>query len=176
MQQLCRSSTVRPVNHVCCSAERTHSHSIVRNGRDRSTAALGAVDLPHGVLWWNDKSHSVYQHDVLHGQDFVLQRSRPGGPGLVLARQVSTMQIVDKEEQRRVGMQMYQQGSSSGSTQLATSDMFTFDITDYALADEAPSAQLAAQQYLLFPPTNCTGIVLRNDASRQQYDEVWSTV
>ena len=177
MQQIWRSSVSHSVRHVRCCAERPEridSGSAVRQSQCRSAASLGAVALPRGVLWWNDKSHSVYQHDVLHGQDFVLQRTRPGGPGLVMAPQLSSLQIVDKEQRKGVSMQIYQSEHTSTTAQLAISEPFTFDITDYALIDEVRTSQFAVQQCLPYPPTSCTGIVLRDEANRQRNDEVCS--
>lgn len=149
----------RPV-HAYCAGNPSH--------KDRSTAALGAVDLPHGVLWWNDKSHSVYQHDLLHGQDFTLQRQRPGGPGLVLARQISSVQIVDQKERQRVSIQAYQTQAANQSAPLAISDMFTFDVTDYALVEDV-SRQPTVQHY---PPTECTGMVLVEQDQAQHRQQV----
>ena len=132
-----------------------------RSADSRSAAALGAVELPHGVLWWHDRQHSVYQHDVYHGQDFVLQRQRSGGPGLVLSHRLSSVQIVDRVERERVQLEMYNKGQDNVGAQLALSDTFTFDLTDYALVEEAAAdAEAHTDAPLHFPPTTCTGIVL----------------
>lgn len=130
---------------------------------NRSAAALGAVELPRGVLWWHNKEHSVYQHNVLHGQDFVLQRQRSGGPGLVLSQNLSSVQLVDKAERERVQLAMYMSADTETGVQLAASDMFTFDLTDYSLVEDTEPDSSG------FPPTACTGIVLRgSDAHKKQ--------
>jgi len=140
------------------------AHTEPGNGTEsRSAAALGAVELPHGGLWWHDRQHNVYQHDVYHGQDFVLQRQRSGGPGLVLSHRLSSVQIVDKAERERVQLEMYSRGQDNTGAQLALTDMFTFDLTDYALVEESVAdATVDAAAPLQFPPTACTGIVLRD--------------
>lgn len=133
MQQTCRP---RPFHHPVYQVRRSARQPLraqcanAPDSNNRSTAALGAVDLPHGVLWWSDKSHSVYQHNVVHGQDFVLQRSRPGGPGLTLARQLSSVQIVDRAEKQRVSIQAYLAHASHGRAPLAVTDILTFDVTE----------------------------------------------
>lgn len=127
---------------------------------DRSAAALGALELPHGVLWWQNKQHSVYKRDVLHGQDFTLQRQRSGGPGLVLSQRLSSVQIVDKTERERVQIAMYKSAHEETGLQLAMRDMFTIDLTDYSLLEEPEPADDA--RYADFPPTDCTGIVLHS--------------
>ncbi len=144
-------------------------HTEPGNGAEsRSAAALGAVELPHGVLWWHDRQHNVYQHDVYHGQDFVLQRQRSGGPGLVLSHRLSSVQIADKAERERVQLEMYSRGQDNTGAQLALTDMFTFDLTDYALVEEsAADATADAAPPLQFPPTTCTGIVLRDQPTEE---------
>ena len=133
---------------------------------DRSAAALGAMELPHGVLWWQNKQHSVYKRDVLHGQDFTLQRQRSGGPGLVLSQRLSSVQIVDKTERERVQIAMYKSAHEETGLQLAVSDMVTFDLTDYSLLEESEPAD--DTQYTSFPPTACTGIVLHSEVQHNQ--------
>lgn len=159
-----RRSVRWPVRALCAE---------VPDKRVRSTAALGAVDLPHGVLWWSDRSHSVYQHNVLHGQDFVLQRPRPGGPGLILAKQLSSVQLVDQEERKRVSIQAYQMQASDRCAPLAITDILTFDVTEYALVEDAASNNLAAP---CFPPTDCTGMVLVSQNSDKQQEQVCTVV
>ena len=166
MHQTCKVPTFQPIRVVRYPARRPIPRAQSSLGdSDRSTSALGAVDLPYGVLWWSDRTHNVYQHDVLHG-------SRPGGPGLVLARQISSVQIVDQEERQRVSIQAFQ-AKSDTNLHLATTDTITFDITDYALVDEPSTKQLAdglAAQ--LYPPTNCTGVVLVSQERHEQTDQV----
>lgn len=141
-----------------------------KGAESRSAAALGAVELPHGVLWWHDRQHNVYQHDVYHGQDFVLQRQRSGGPGLVLSHRLSSVQIVDKAERERVQLEMYSRGQNSTGAQLALTDMFTFDLTDYALVEESVADATAdAAAPLQFPPTACTCIVLRDQPAEHTH-------
>lgn len=136
----------------------------------RSAAALGAVELPHGVLWWHDRRHNVYQHDVYHGQDFVLQRQRSGGPGLVLSHRLSSVQIVDKAERERVQLEMYSRGQHDTGAHLALADVFTFDLTDYALVEEpVADATADAAAPLQFPPTACTGIILRDQPAEHTH-------
>ena len=144
------------------------SLSIFNTGdyEDRSAAALGALELPHGVLWWQNKQHSVYKHDVLHGQDFTLQRQRSGGPGLVLSQRLSSVQIVDKKERDRVQIAMYKSANEETGLQLAMSDMFTFDLTDYSLLEESEPAD--DTRCTSFPPTACTGIVLHSGGHQHQ--------
>lgn len=133
------------------------------DAQGRSAAALGAVELPHGVLWWHNKQHSVYQHDVLRGQDFILQRQRSGGPGLVLSQRISSMQIVDKVERERVQLEMHKANRDDAGAQLVLSDMFTFDLTDYVLVEESAADSAADNNgHPQFPPTACTGIVVRD--------------
>lgn len=138
------------------------SLTVFNNGdcEDRSAAALGALELPHGVLWWQNKQHSVYKRDVLHGQDFTLQRQQSGGPGLVLSQRLSSVQLVDKTERERVQIAMYKSAHEQTGLQLAVSDMFTFDLTDYSLLEESEPAD--DTHHTGFPPTGCTGIVLHS--------------
>lgn len=154
------SHTIRPcsrsVRNLKVSNEATH--------KDRSAAALGAMELPHGVLWWQDKQHNVYQHDMLHGQDFVLQRQRSGGPGLVLSQRLSSVQIVDKTERKRVQLAMYKSTRQETGIQLAVSDVITFDLKDYSLVEDTDS--IDSDDCLEFPPTTCTGIVLRRSGDQ----------
>lgn len=78
------------------------------------------------------------------------------------------MQIIDQEERQRVNIQAYQ-AKSDINVHLATTDTSTFDITEYALVDETSTRQLAAQ---LYPPTNCTGVVLVSQDQHLQTDQV----
>ena len=144
----------------------------------RSAAALGAIELPRGVLWWHNRQHSVYQHDVVHGQDFVLQRPRSGGPGLILSQRLSSIQIVDKSERKRVQVEMYKATQGGLGTQLTISDRFTFDLTDYALVEEATADVPAELKFQQFPPTACTGIVLRDqpEQTKQQVCCIYHTL
>ena len=150
------------------------SNTVSEAGKDaesRSAASLGAVELPHGVLWWHNKQHSVYQHNVYHGGDFILQRQRSGGPGLILSHQLSSVQIVDKHERARAQLATYKTALDDTGALLVVSDLFTFDVTDYELVEESVGNAVGDDadppQYL---PTACTGIVLRDQAagSKQQ--------
>lgn len=161
--------TVLPIQASRRCVRDPRSLTVVNAGdacRDRTAAALGALELPHGVLWWQNKQHSVYKRDVLHGQDFTLQRQRAGGPGLVLSNRLSDMQLVDKTERERVQIAMYKSANEEKGVQLVLSDMFTFDLTDYSLLEESEPAD--GDYYTSFPPTACTGIVLHSDGQQQK--------
>ena len=165
-QQFGTTFSIQACQRYCRSPR---SLAVSNNGgpEDRSAAALGALELPHGVLWWQNKQHSVYKRDVLYGQDFVLQRHRSGGPGLVLSQRLSSVQIVDNTERERVQIAMYNSAQEETGVQLAMLDMFTYDLTDYSLLEESEPADNAG--CTSFPPTACTGIVLRNNGqSRKQ--------
>lgn len=165
MQQI---GTVCPTQapRRCCRHTRSLTVFSVRGPEDRSAAALGALELPHGVLWWQDKQHNVYKHDVLHGHDFVLQRQQAGCPGLVLSQRLSSVQIVDRTERERVQIAMYKSAHEETGVQLAISDMFTYDLTDYSLLEESEPTDSA--DCTTFPPTVCTGIVLHSAGQRKQ--------
>ena len=139
-----------------------------QNADSRPAAALGAVELPGGVLWWNDKQHNVYKHDVVYGQDFVLQRPRSGGPGLVLSHRLSSVQIVDKAERARVHLEMYRASQSSTGVQLFRDETVDFDLTDYALIEESSTELPESAEPEQFPPTPCLGIVLRDQTEGTQ--------
>ena len=142
----------------CCRDLRTCAIINKANFESRSAAALGALELPHGVLWWQDKQHSVYQHDVLYGQDFVLQRQRSGGPGLVLSQRLSSVQIVDKRERERVQLATYKSAHAETGIQLAVNGLDTFDLTDYSLLEDSDPAEVT--DHLDGHGAACTGIVL----------------
>ena len=132
---------------------------------DRSAA----LELPHGVLWCQHQQSNVYNRNVLHGQDFVIQRQPSGCPGIVLSQRLSSMQIVDRTERERVQIAMYKSAHEETGVQLVISDMFTYDLTDYSLLKESEPADTANPS--TFPPPACTGIVLHN-SGRQQKQEV----
>ena len=155
LSQTARRSS-RSVRSLKVSNEAAHEN--------RSAAALGALELPHGVLWWQDKQHNVYQHDIVHGQDFVLQRQRSGGPGLVLSQRLSSVQIVDKIERARVQLAMYKSARQETGVQLAVNDMLTIDLKDYSLVEETDST--GNDDHIDFPPTTCTGIVLKRSGDQ----------
>lgn len=157
-----KPATVSPVQSFRRCRRNFRSLTILNTGdsENRSAAALGALELPHGVLWWQNKQHSVYKRDVLHGQDFTLQRQRSGGPGLVLSQRLSSVQIVDKKERERVQIAMYKSAHEETGLQLAISDMFAFDLTDYSLLEESEPAD--DTHCISFPATACTGIVLHS--------------
>ena len=139
-----------------------------QNADSRSAAALGAVELPGGVLWWHDKQHGVYKHDIVYGQDFVLQRTRSGGPGLVLSQRLSSMQIVDKAERTRVHLEMYKAAQSGTDLQLFQQQDFDFDLTDNALVEYSSADMAGNAEPQHFSPTSCVGIVLREQPGQMQ--------
>lgn len=162
LQQFGTASSIQAPRGRC---RNTHSVTVL-NSTPGSEDRSAALELPHGVLWCQDKQPNVYNRKVLHGPDFVLQRQPSGCPGMVLSQRLSSMQIVDIAERERVQIAMYKSAHEETGLQLVISDMFTYDLTDYSLLEESEPADTA--DCIAFPPTTCTGIVLRSTGQQQK--------
>ncbi|BDA48650.1 probable mitochondrial protein import protein ZIM17 at C-terminar half [Coccomyxa sp. Obi] len=104
--------------------------------------------MPNGVFWLDKSAH---KHDVVYGQNFVLQRPRRGGPGLVIYPRVSGLK--KQEDAQPLAMQRPQRRPSSLPTPYEEGFL---DITDYRFMEEVEdpdSDELGPE---------CTGIVLHS--------------
>lgn len=162
VQQFGAASSIQASRKRC---RNTHSLTVLNSipgSEDRSAA----LELPHGVLWCQDRQPNVHNRKVLHGPDFVLQRQPSERPGIVLSQRLSSMQLVDTAERERVQIAMYKSAHEETGLQLVISDMFTYDLTDYSLLEESEPADTA--DCITFPPTACTGIVVRSNGQQRK--------
>ena len=62
-------------------------------GRCRAARQAGPLEMPGGCLWLDSHAHN---YSILYGQQFVIQRPPRGGEGLVLAPQITQLQMVQE--------------------------------------------------------------------------------
>eukprot|EP00891_Asterochloris_glomerata_P000135 jgi/Astpho2/135/Aster-04600 len=108
------------------------------------------------------------------GTGFVMAREK-NGPGLVLQKHCSAVQLVDRDERQRV---LALQQVLHGPAPLAhfVQDLETIDVTDFAtVLEDAVNVTPSAARCLpgaAFPPTQCMGIVWKGrDPLDEVYDE-----
>lgn len=98
----------------------------------KGTRASIALPNQHGI--WLDSAESAF--DVLYGQNFVVQRPKRGGPGLVLSPRFSAIQILKED------------------------DHSILDVTEYSYVEKA-RLELPPPR---FPLTQETGVVLHSSS------------
>ncbi|KAK9808502.1 hypothetical protein WJX73_002082 [Symbiochloris irregularis] len=109
--------------------------------------------MPNNTWWLDKASHS---HDVVYGQNFVLQRPPRGGPGLVLSPRIHHLQIIREGQTRNLTV-LDDAAHSTGIARLAGEQPWELSAADYcfsnvedALFSRPPHLLPAAQ------PETCT--------------------
>ncbi|CAL5223817.1 g6388 [Coccomyxa viridis] len=120
--------------------------------------------MPGGVFWLDKASHSS---DVVYGENFVLQRPRRGGPGLVLSPKLQAMEVAQQlNAQCTAPAALQRQPRSVSMPTIFGAGLDFLDITDYIFLDddvETEGADLSGRPPEGLSP-DCTGIVLHSSS------------
>lgn len=132
-------------------------------------------ELPGGTFWLSRESTN---HDVVYGQNFIINRPKQGGPGLVVSDACFDLDCTEKDERER--QLTVHNPARSGPPALQGSLWDVLDITDYTLLGESGMLPGARTPFLLPGATAtvsapassaCTGLILHPSVERDPQEE-----